>query len=78
MTTYAQPAERIGCREGGVQELKAHPFFREIDWDRLYSKEIPAPFVPKLAAESDVSNVDPEFLAEMPQETPYELSLIHI
>ena len=54
--------------------MKAHPFFRDIDWDRLYSKEIPAPFVPKLAAESDVSNVDPEFLAEMPQETPYEQS----
>ena len=54
--------------------MKAHPFFRDIDWDALYSKEIPAPFIPQIREDSDVSNVDPEFLAEVPQETPYEQS----
>ena len=41
------PANRIGCREkGGVEELKQHAWFRGLDWDMLYNKEIPPPFVP--------------------------------
>ena len=53
-----------------MEELKAHPFFRSIDWDQLYMKEIDPPFVPNISRASDVSNVDPEFLAEAPEETP--------
>ena len=55
-----------------MEELKAHPFFRSIDWDQLYMKEIPPPFVPNISRASDVSNVDPEFLAEAPEETPVQ------
>jgi len=69
-----QPADRIGCREAGVAEIKQHPFFRSIEWDLLYMKEIPPPFVPTVAEVSDVSNVDPEFLAEAPNETPEDES----
>ncbi len=65
-----EPSQRIGCREGGVDELKAHPWFATIDWMQLYRKEIDPPFVPSTRQASDVSNVDPEFLAEAPEETP--------
>ena len=42
------PANRIGCRsKGGVEELKQHAWFRGIDWDMLYNKEIPPPFIPQ-------------------------------
>jgi serine/threonine protein kinase len=64
------PAERIGCRAQGVLEIKSHPFFRSIDWDQLYMKEVTPPFMPTISRASDVSNVDPEFLAEVPEETP--------
>ena len=33
-------------------------------------KEIAPPFIPTVQEISDVSNVDPEFLAEIPTETP--------
>ena len=55
-------------------ELKSHPFFRAVDWDQMYMKEIAPPFVPNTQAVSDVSNVDPEFLAEVPTETPVQPS----
>ena len=55
-------------------ELKSHPFFRTVDWDQMYMKEIEPPFVPNTQAVSDVSNVDPEFLAEAPTETPVQPS----
>ena len=37
-------------------------------------KEIEPPFVPSVTKTSDVSNVDPEFLAETPTETPVQPS----
>ena len=67
-----QPDERIGCRPAGIAEIKAHPFFRSIDWEVLYMKEISPPYVPQTSRKSDVSNVDPEFLAETPEETPVQ------
>jgi hypothetical protein len=30
---------RLGT-EGGAQEIKNHPFFEGIDWDKLYRKEV--------------------------------------
>lgn len=72
-----EPANRIGCREsGGVEELKQHAWFSEIDWAMLYNKEITPPFVPQTQRASDVSNVDPEFLAEVPEETPVQDSYL--
>ena len=38
------------------------------------SKQIKPPYRPKTEANTDVSNVDPEFLAEVPEETPLEHS----
>ena len=30
------PNERIGCQEGGsVDEIKEHPFFRDVEWDLI-------------------------------------------
>lgn len=42
-----RPEERLGCRKQGVEELKMHSWFRNIDWDKLVAKKIPPPFVPE-------------------------------
>ena len=66
-----EPADRIGCRPNrGVQELKDHPFFKGIDWDKLIRKEMRPPYVPNVLEATDVSLVDPDFLAESLGETP--------
>jgi len=36
----------------------------------LYNKEIQPPYVPQTKMAADVAYVDPEFLAEAPEETP--------
>jgi len=38
------PEKRLGAR--GAAEIKAHPFFKSVDWAKLENKEIPPPFVP--------------------------------
>ncbi|KAF2432740.1 kinase-like protein [Tothia fuscella] len=54
------PKHRLGS-QGDAEELKAHPFFADIDWDALGKKNLVPPFKPKLKSELDVSNFDPEF-----------------
>lgn len=54
------PKHRLGAN-GDAEELQAHPFFADIDWDALCKKNIVPPFKPKLKSELDVSNFDPEF-----------------
>ena len=54
------PKHRLGATRD-AEELKAHPFFADIDWDALMKKNVVPPFKPKLKSELDVSNFDPEF-----------------
>ncbi|KAI9704347.1 MAG: hypothetical protein M1836_007209 [Candelina mexicana] len=44
-----------------AEELKAHPFFANIDWVALKKKDVVPPFKPKLKSVLDTSNFDPEF-----------------
>ncbi|KAJ1694029.1 hypothetical protein LUZ63_010727 [Rhynchospora breviuscula] len=46
--------QRIGTR--GADEIKAHPWFRGIDWDRLY--EIKAAYVPQVNDDLDTQNFE--------------------
>lgn len=57
------PKHRLGAISD-ARELKAHPFFQEIDWNLLKAKHIPPPFKPHLSSETDTSNFDPEFTNE--------------
>lgn len=46
-------SKRLG-RENGM-EIREHPYFGKIDFDDLYKRKIPAPYVPKISHASDVS-----------------------
>ena len=49
-----EPENRIGCWESGVLDIKQHPFFRGIVWEKLYRKETVPPFIPETNAAADV------------------------
>lgn len=40
------PRKRLGGGEADATELKRHPFFKDLDWEKLGRKQIPAPFKP--------------------------------
>ncbi|KAF2085037.1 kinase-like protein [Saccharata proteae CBS 121410] len=62
------PKHRLGATHD-AEELKAHPFFADIDWDALAKKNLVPPFKPKLKSELDTSNFDPEFTNALNQAT---------
>jgi serine/threonine protein kinase len=45
-----KPGNRLG--KEGPQVLKDHDWFRGFNWDALYNKQIPAPFVPPRAEDN--------------------------
>ena len=45
---------RLG--KGGVKDIKSHPFFEGVDWDKV--KDLRAPYIPDLKGETDHTNFD--------------------
>mmetsp|Transcript_34788 Transcript_34788/g.109853 ORF Transcript_34788/g.109853 Transcript_34788/m.109853 type:complete len:410 (-) Transcript_34788:98-1327(-) len=45
-------SERLGMREGGIQEVKDHPWFEGIDWETALRCLYDPPFVPDLEQDS--------------------------
>ncbi|KAL8933910.1 MAG: hypothetical protein Q9216_006159 [Gyalolechia sp. 2 TL-2023] len=54
------PRHRLGA-VNDAEDLKAHPFFSDMDWTALANKMIVPPFKPQLKSILDTSNFDPEF-----------------
>lgn len=50
--------DRIGCKGKGAEEIKNHPFFKDMDWQALYDKKIPAEFVPSCEGEDFTKNFE--------------------
>ncbi len=60
------PTKRLGTSDAA--EIKKHPFFRSIDWDKLFKKEVEPTFKPKVKSEADISQVssDPALFGALP------------
>lgn len=64
------PANRLGAGPGGVEELKKHPFFSCINWEKLILREQDPPFKPAVAKADDTFYFDSEFTTRTPRDSP--------
>lgn len=69
------PSLRLGAGPTDAEEIKAHAYFRNVNFDDVYNKRIRPPFLPKITSDRDVSNFDSEFTSEAPGETPTDYRL---
>ncbi|KAG0196573.1 Serine/threonine kinase [Mortierella sp. GBA30] len=72
------PSLRLGAGPSDADEIKAHAYFRNVNFDDVYHKRIRPPFLPKISSATDVSNFDSEFTSEAPGETPTDYRLNNV
>uniref|UniRef100_A0AAR2LHJ1 non-specific serine/threonine protein kinase n=1 Tax=Pygocentrus nattereri TaxID=42514 RepID=A0AAR2LHJ1_PYGNA len=64
------PGNRLGAGPDGVEEIKRHPFFSTIDWNKLFRREVTPPFKPASGRPDDTIYFDSEFTAKTPRDSP--------
>jgi p70 ribosomal S6 kinase len=65
-----QPTNRLGSGPEDALLIQRHPWFSEIDWDKLMKKELTPPYVPQLSSAEDTSLFDDIFVKEPAYDTP--------
>jgi len=50
--------KRFGNLKNGVDDIKSHKWFSNIDWIAIYQKKVEAPFIPPMKGDGDTSNFD--------------------
>ncbi len=63
------PEKRLGSGLSGLKDLKAHPFFKGLEWDSILNKKIKPPFVPKITSDVDTKYIDSEFTNCTPRDS---------
>lgn len=49
-------SKRYGNLKKGIQDIKNHKYFKEIEWSALLENKIEAPYIPKVSSQNDVSS----------------------
>ncbi|KAF1931708.1 Pkinase-domain-containing protein [Didymella exigua CBS 183.55] len=67
-------SKRLGNIAGGARRVKEHEWFKDIDWDKMYNREVQGPIVPHLRGPADTRNFD-EYDDESSHRDPYTKEL---
>jgi CRP-like cAMP-binding protein len=51
--------QRLGMMKAGPEDIRSHPWFKSIDWQKLRDLEVAAPWVPSINNAFDTSNFEP-------------------
>lgn len=64
------PQNRLGAGANGINDIKTHVFFANIDWEKLKKREQTPPFRPVIPTSDIVHYFDTEFTSRTPRDSP--------
>jgi p70 ribosomal S6 kinase len=64
------PAKRLGSGPNGSSAVKAHPFFKGINWTKLEARELESKFKPSVRSVCSVENFDKIWTDQKPVDSP--------
>ena len=68
------PKQRLGTGADGADSIKAHPFFKMVNWADLMARRIAAPYIPQVRNPMDVQWFDEAFTKMTPRISPAPIS----
>ncbi|XP_055587445.1 ribosomal protein S6 kinase alpha-1-like isoform X2 [Uranotaenia lowii] len=63
------PQKRLGVGPNGIDDIKRHEFFSNVDWDAFERKEVRPPFIPAVSRD-DAFYFDTEYTNKSPKDSP--------
>ena len=70
------PQKRLGSGSSEEEDVKGNPFFRRIDWNKVYTRHIQPPFKPNIKDPRLGENFDTIFTNAEPTLTPSDQTII--
>uniref|UniRef100_A0A1I7XJ97 non-specific serine/threonine protein kinase n=1 Tax=Heterorhabditis bacteriophora TaxID=37862 RepID=A0A1I7XJ97_HETBA len=61
---------RLGAGIDDADEIKTHPFFRLLNWELVFARQLEPPFKPEIESDEDVSLFDSRFTKMTPVDSP--------
>ncbi|XP_075542881.1 ribosomal protein S6 kinase beta-1-like isoform X1 [Dermacentor variabilis] len=62
--------QRLGSGPNDARDIKAHPFFRHVNWEDVLARRVEPPIKPQLLNDEDVSQFDTKFTKQTPIDSP--------
>lgn len=65
------PTRRLGSGSAGTDEIKNHPYFEGIDWNKMRAHQYQTPLIPMVTSPYDTSNFA-DFTSQVPEYEPLD------
>lgn len=70
-----QVSQRLGSGPADGAEIRAHPFFKNVNWEDVIARRLDPPIKPILKSDDDVSQFDTKFTRHIPIDSPDDSNL---